>query len=123
VRRTAFDLLTMPDTSFETAIGVWPELAEIPLPVRATMEIEAKYARYLDRQAADVEAYRRDEALALPRDFDYRGVPGLSNEISEKLDRLRPETLGQAGRIPGVTPAALVVLLRHVRRSRRFSAA
>ena len=123
VRRTAFDLLSMPDTGFETAIGVWPELATIAAPVRATMEIEAKYARYLDRQAADVEAYRRDEALALPRDFDYRGVPGLSNEISEKLDRLRPETLGQAGRIPGVTPAALVVLLRHVRRSRRVNAA
>ena len=119
VRRTAFDLLTMPDTSFDTAIEVWPELASITVSVRATMEIEAKYARYLDRQAADVAAYRRDEALALPGDFVYRGVPGLSNEISEKLDRLRPETLGQAGRIPGVTPAALVVLLRHVKRSKR----
>tara|TARA_R110002110_G_scaffold415612_4_gene651963 strand:- start:39154 stop:41052 length:1899 start_codon:yes stop_codon:yes gene_type:complete len=123
VRRTAFDLLSMPDTSFETAVGVWPELETISAPVRATMEIEAKYARYLDRQAADVAAYRRDEALALPDGFDYRSVPGLSNEISEKLGRLRPETLGQAGRIPGVTPAALVVLLRHVKRSHRVSAA
>ena len=123
VRRTAFDLLTMPDTSFETAIGVWPELAEIAVPVRVTMEIEAKYARYLDRQAADVEAYRRDEALLLPDGFDYGSVPGLSNEISEKLSRLRPETLGQAGRVPGVTPAALVVLLRHVKRARRANAA
>jgi len=119
VRRTAFDLLTMPDTNFETAVAVWPELSTIAAPVRATMEIEAKYARYLDRQAADVAAYQRDEALLLPGGFDYRGVPGLSNEISEKLERLRPETLGQAGRIPGVTPAALVVLLRHIKRARR----
>ena len=83
------------------------------------MEIEAKYARYLDRQAADVAAYQRDESLLLPADMDYGAVPGLSNEISEKLGRLRPETLGQAGRIPGVTPAALVVLLRHVKRTRK----
>ncbi len=115
VRRTGFDLLTMPDTDFEQAVEIWPALAEVPVPIRATMEIEAKYARYLDRQAADVEAYRRDEALALPDDFDYRGVPGLSNEIAEKLGRLRPATLGQAGRVPGVTPAALVVLLRFVK--------
>ena len=98
-------------------------LQGVLLPVRATMEIEAKYARYLDRQAADVEAYRRDEALLLPDGFDYGSVPGLSNEISEKLSRLRPETLGQAGRVPGVTPAALVVLLRHVKRARRANAA
>ena len=121
VRRTAFDLLTMPDTHFGQAVDVWPALADIAPAVRATMEIEAKYARYLDRQAADVEAYRRDEALMLPDDFDYRGVPGLSNEIAEKLDRLRPATLGQAGRVPGVTPAALVVLLRFVRRKHKKS--
>ncbi|MEP4378094.1 MAG: tRNA uridine-5-carboxymethylaminomethyl(34) synthesis enzyme MnmG [Alphaproteobacteria bacterium] len=123
VRRSAFDLLSMPDTDFEAAVRVWPELSTIAPPVRATMEIEAKYARYLDRQAADVAAYRRDEALALPANLDYRVVPGLSNEIAEKLARQRPETLGQAGRIPGVTPAALVVLLRHVRRARKSDAA
>lgn len=121
VRRTAFDLLTMPNTSFDQAAEIWPALAEIPAPIRATMEIEAKYARYLDRQAADVEAYRRDEALVLPDDFDYRAVPGLSNEIAEKLDRLRPATLGQAGRVPGVTPAALVVLLRYIKRKHKKS--
>ncbi|MGB0571107.1 MAG: tRNA uridine-5-carboxymethylaminomethyl(34) synthesis enzyme MnmG [Alphaproteobacteria bacterium] len=121
VRRTAFDLLTMPNTSFDQAAEIWPALAEIPAPIRATMEIEAKYARYLDRQAADVEAYRRDEALVLPDDFDYRAVPGLSNEIAEKLDRLRPVTLGQAGRVPGVTPAALVVLLRYMKRKHKKS--
>ena len=122
VRRSAFDLLSMPDMDFDKAVEVWPELTDIPSAIRATMEIEAKYARYLDRQAADVEAYRRDEALELPAGFDYRGVPGLSNEIAEKLERLRPETLGQAGRIPGVTPAALVVLLRHVKRRHKNSA-
>ena len=87
--------------------------------IRATMEIEAKYARYLDRQVADIEAYRRDEAMRIPSDLDYSAVSGLSNEVSEKLARLRPETLGQAGRVPGVTPAALVLLLRYIKRRNR----
>jgi tRNA uridine 5-carboxymethylaminomethyl modification enzyme len=116
VRRSAFDLLTVPDLDFSDVTRVWPELSDIDPDVRATMEIEAKYARYLDRQAADIAAYRRDEALRLPDELDYHRVPGLSNEITEKLSRLRPETLGQAGRVPGVTPAALVLLLRHIKR-------
>lgn len=116
VRRSAFDLLTVPDVDFSDVTRVWPELSDIDPDVRATMEIEAKYARYLDRQAADIAAYRRDEALRLPDGLDYHRVPGLSNEITEKLSRLRPETLGQAGRVPGVTPAALVLLLRHIKR-------
>ncbi|HCP01485.1 MAG: tRNA uridine-5-carboxymethylaminomethyl(34) synthesis enzyme MnmG [Alphaproteobacteria bacterium] len=123
VRRSAFDLLTMPDTDFTSVVSVWPELSDIAPAVRRTIEIEARYDRYLDRQAADVEAYQRDEALHLPADLDYADVPGLSNEITEKLARQRPETLGQAGRVPGVTPAALVVLLRHLKRQRALSAA
>ena len=115
VRRTAFDLLTMPDVGFDAVVRVWPELEVVAPSVRATLEIEAKYDRYLDRQAADIEAYRRDEALAVPPGLDYFDVPGLSNEMTEKLSRLRPETLGQAGRIPGVTPAALVLLLRYIK--------
>ena len=84
--------------------------------VREQLEIDASYAGYLDRQAADAEAFRRDEALRLPADLDYAGVGGLSNEVREKLAAVRPLTLGQAARIEGVTPGALTALLAHVRR-------
>ncbi len=116
VRRSAFELLSFPDVTFRDVLRVWPALDAIDESVRPTVEIEAKYAHYLERQAADVEAYRRDEALILPRDLDYAAIPGLSNEARQKLSAQQPETLGQAGRIPGMTPAALVVLLRHVKK-------
>jgi tRNA uridine 5-carboxymethylaminomethyl modification enzyme len=80
------------------------------------VEIDAAYSGYLDRQAADAEAFRRDEALRLPTDLDYAGVGGLSNEIREKLASIRPLTLGQAARIEGMTPGALTALLAHARR-------
>ncbi|HEX9448903.1 MAG TPA: tRNA uridine-5-carboxymethylaminomethyl(34) synthesis enzyme MnmG, partial [Dongiaceae bacterium] len=80
------------------------------------MEIDGRYAGYLKRQDADIHAFRRDEALLLPVDLDYDTVPSLSNEVREKLKLARPATLGAAGRISGVTPAALTILLRHVRR-------
>ena len=84
--------------------------------VREQLEIDAAYAGYLDRQAADAAAFRRDENLRLPADIDYAGVGGLSNEVREKLIAVRPLTLGQAARIEGVTPGALTALLAHVRR-------
>ena len=80
------------------------------------MEIDAAYSGYLDRQTADVEAFRRDEDLRLPAELDYGVIGGLSNEVREKLKAVRPATLGQAGRIEGVTPGALTALLAHVRR-------
>jgi tRNA uridine 5-carboxymethylaminomethyl modification enzyme len=86
--------------------------------VREQIEIDAAYAGYLDRQQADVDAFRRDEALRLPADLDYGAVGGLSNEIRDKLTTVRPLTLGQAARIEGVTPGALTALLAHVRRPR-----
>ena len=86
--------------------------------MREQIEIDAAYAGYLDRQAADVEAFRRDEALSLPADLDYAGIGGLSNEVRSKLAAVRPLTLGQAARIEGVTPGALTALLAHVRRPR-----
>jgi tRNA uridine 5-carboxymethylaminomethyl modification enzyme len=82
-------------------------------------EIDAKYAVYLERQEADVAAYRRDEALVLPDDLDYGEIAGLSNEVRQKLSGARPRTLGQAGRLDGVTPAALTLLASHMRRSER----
>jgi len=117
VRRSAFELLSFPDVRFADLLQVWPELGGVSAEAGAIMEIEAKYAHYLSRQAADVEAYRRDEALVLPLDLDYGAIPGLSNEARQKLSHQKPETLGQAGRIPGITPAALVILLRYVRKS------
>ena len=123
VRRTAARLLSYPEVSFETLGRIWPELAGIPSKIAAQLEIDAHYHGYLDRQEADIHAFRRDEALKLPADLDYEAVGSLSAEVREKLDRVRPETLGAASRIAGVTPAALTALLRHVRRDRgRLSA-
>jgi len=84
--------------------------------VREQIEVDAAYAGYLDRQQAEVDAFRRDEALALPADLDYATVSGLSNECRQKLSAVRPQTLGQASRIEGVTPGAITALLAHVRR-------
>ena len=98
---------------------VWPCFGEIKAKIAEQLEIDAKYAVYLKRQAADVESYRRDESLALPDDLDYDGLPGLSNEVRAKLKAHRPRTIGQAGRIDGMTPAALTLLAVHLRRQDR----
>ena len=117
-RRTLTQLLAYPDIDFTKLVVVWPQIAAWAPAVREQIEIEAAYAGYLDRQAADVEAFRRDEDLALPADLDYAAIGGLSNEVRAKLTAVRPQTLGQAGRIEGVTPGALTALLAHVRRPR-----
>lgn len=114
-RRTAFDLLSLPDVSWDEIVGVWPEIKELRADIAEQMEIDSRYARYLGRQEADIRAFRRDEALQLPTDLDLDAVPGLSNEVRAKLLAVRPATLGQAARISGVTPAALTALLVHVK--------
>ena len=116
VRRSAFDLLRYPDVDLARLSALWPELADLPAEVAAQLEIDARYAGYLERQEADIRAFKRDEALRLPTDLDYRAVPSLSREIQEKLLASRPATLGAAARLSGVTPAALVALLRYVKR-------
>jgi tRNA uridine 5-carboxymethylaminomethyl modification enzyme len=98
------------------AIRVWPQLAEVPALIAQQIETDAKYAVYLDRQAADVAAYRRDESVELPEGFDYAGMTALSMEVRQKLESIRPRTIGQAGRIDGMTPAALTLLVAHLRR-------
>jgi tRNA uridine 5-carboxymethylaminomethyl modification enzyme len=95
---------------------LWPALADLPPDIAEQLEIEGRYAGYLDRQEADILAFRRDEALELPAGLDYGAIGALSAECRAKLEATRPATLGQAGRIPGMTPAALMALLRHVRR-------
>ena len=115
--RSMAQLLAYPEIGFSDLSQVWPEIAEWRPDVREQIEIDAGYAGYLDRQAADVAAFQRDEALRLPQDLDYTAVGGLSHECREKLSAIRPLTLGQASRIEGVTPGALTALLGHVRRA------
>jgi tRNA uridine 5-carboxymethylaminomethyl modification enzyme len=115
-RRTAFDLLALLGVSITSLRAIWPELGEIAPKAAAQIEIDAKYAVYLDRQTKDIEAFRRDEALTIPDDVDYARLPGLSNEIRARLDLIRPRTMGQAGRIEGMTPAAMTLLAAKLRR-------
>jgi tRNA uridine 5-carboxymethylaminomethyl modification enzyme len=116
-RRSAFDLLANPDTTIERLSVIWPDLAELDAPIAAQIEVDARYAVYLARQEADIAAFRRDEGIAIPSAFDYDGVTALSNEARQKLMQHRPATLGQASRIDGMTPAALMVLLAHVKKA------
>ncbi len=111
VRRNLFDLLAYPQIDFETMATIWPEIAAWPEPIRSQIETDAQYAGYLDRQDADIAAFRRDENFALPQDIDYIALKGLATEIRQKLQATRPVTLGQAARIDGMTPAALTQLL------------
>jgi len=115
-RRNVLELLAYPTIAFEDLARIWPQIGGWAPAVREQIEIDASYAGYLDRQAADAEAFRRDEDLRLPGGLDYAAIGGLSNEVREKLAAVRPLTLGQAGRIEGVTPGALTALLAHVRR-------
>ncbi len=117
-RRSAFELLAYPEIGWTEVQRIWPELSVIDAGIAVHLEIDAKYDVYLKRQTADVEAFRRDEGLALS-DVDYRQVPGLSNEVRGKLEAARPWTVGQAGRIDGMTPAALGILAAYLRREAR----
>ena len=117
-RRDIGQLLAYPDVTLDRLTAVWPQIGDWTPAVREQVEIDAAYSGYLDRQQADVDAFRRDENLRLPVDLDYGAIGGLSNEVREKLQRVRPLTLGQAARIEGVTPGAITALLAHVRRAR-----
>ena len=119
VRRSAFELAAQSQFPLAVLARVWPQLAEIPSALVRRLEADAKYAVYLDRQAEDVARYRRDDSMALPPDLDYERLSGLSNEIRHKFAAARPASLSQAGRIEGVTPAALTLLAAHARRAAR----
>ena len=122
-RRSAFDLLAYPHLGMADISRIWPAFGELARAIAAQLEIDAKYAVYLDRQALDVAAYRRDEGLVLPDDLDFAQISGLSNEMKQKFAAQRPRTVGQAGRLDGVTPAALTLLAAHIRRGARRGAA
>ena len=113
-RRTAFNVMSYPDVSRETVIAVWPELKDMGPAVYEEIEIEAKYAGYLKRQLADIEIFKKDENLKIREDIDYGKIGGLSREMVAKLSKVRPATIGEASRIPGVTPAAIAAVLGYV---------
>ncbi|HXC57498.1 MAG TPA: tRNA uridine-5-carboxymethylaminomethyl(34) synthesis enzyme MnmG [Rhizomicrobium sp.] len=117
VRRSALDLLSLPGIDLAALARIWPQIGGFGADIVEQLEIDSQYAGYFDRQDADILAFRKDEALSLPSELDYRAIHGLSNEVVSKLGRIRPATLGQAARIDGVTPAALTIVLAHVRRA------
>jgi tRNA uridine 5-carboxymethylaminomethyl modification enzyme len=117
LRRTAFDLLGLPGKSIAILSTIWPELAGIDPKTAADVETDALYAVYLERQARDIESARRDELLTIPQTLDYRDLPGLSAEIRGRLEVVRPQTLAQAQRIEGMTPAAMTLLASKLRQT------
>ena len=110
------ELLAYPDIELSDLSRIWPELGALPTTIIEQLEIDTKYSGYLDRQKDDIDRFKRDEGLTLPSSIDYGVIQGLSNEARQKLSVARPMTLGQASRIDGITPAALTILLAHVKK-------
>jgi len=115
-RRTGLELLAHPAGGWTRLRSIWPELSRMAPKIAAQLEVDARYATYVERQAADIDAVRREESVRIPMDLDYAAVPSLSTEVRQKLLALRPATLAQAARMEGMTPAALVLLAAHLRR-------
>jgi tRNA uridine 5-carboxymethylaminomethyl modification enzyme len=115
-RRTAFELLSYPHIEMADLAKIWPRFGELEPKIAEQVEIDARYEVYLTRQNADIEAYRRDESFALPEGLDYASMPGLSNEAKQKLIKHQPRTIGHAAKIDGITPAALTLVVAHVKR-------
>lgn len=120
VRRSAYQLLSTPDVSFDQLSVLVPEVNELDSEVREQLARDALYANYIDRQQRDVDAMRRDEAQAIPADFQFKGIEGLSNELQLKLENARPSNLAQAARVDGMTPAALTLLLAKLRQRQKM---
>ncbi len=116
-RRTAFELLAYPGIDLARLSAIWPEIGGLDAPITRQLEVDARYASYVARQAEDVAVLQREEARHIPADMDFGGISGLSNEIVHKLERHRPATLAHAGRIDGMTPSALLLLLAHIRKT------
>lgn len=114
VRRSAYDLLSFPDIDFARISAIWPEFSNLPDRIADRVANDAQYAVYIDRQKADIQRLKRDEEIAIPATLGFSAMPGLSNELKLKLNRQRPATLAEAGRIEGMTPAALALLVAHI---------
>ncbi len=115
-RRTAFNLMSYDDVSRETILSIWQELSKFSPEVYEAVEIEAKYAGYIKRQMADIEVFKKDEKLVIKQDIDYKNIGGLSNEMIHKLNMIKPSTIGEASRISGVTPAAIMAILGYIKK-------
>ena len=116
VRRSAFNVMSYNNVSYETIIKIWPQLASVATDIYEQVEIEARYAGYIKRQMADIEVFKKDENLKIRDDIDYTKIGGLSREMISKLSAVRPSTIGEASRIPGVTPAAITALLGYIKK-------
>ena len=115
-KRCAADMLSLESVGFAEILPLWPELAAIPAHLHAQLAADCRYAGYVGRQQADIDTLRRDEAATIPPHTDFSAVGGLSAESRDILRKYQPETIGQANRLPGLTPAAVVAVLRHVKR-------
>jgi tRNA uridine 5-carboxymethylaminomethyl modification enzyme len=115
-KRSAFDLLSYPEIDLPRLTKIWPAIGNLDQPIAAQLATDARYAVYVARQEMDVAAFRKDEAIAIPDGFAFGALPGLSNEIRQKLERHKPASLGQAARLDGMTPAALMLLLAHLKK-------
>ena len=121
-KRNGLDLAAFPGVTMKTLSKIYPELGGFSEDILHQIKRDATYAQYTDRQRRDIEALKKDENIVIPTDFSYAGLPGLSNELQQKLSRVRPETLAQAGRVEGMTPAALVLILMRLRKDQEKSA-
>jgi tRNA uridine 5-carboxymethylaminomethyl modification enzyme len=115
-KRSAFDLLSYPEIDITRLAATWPEIGSLDSDIAEQLAVDARYAVYVKRQEEDVAAFRKDESIAIPSDFVFAALPGLSTELRQKLERHRPASLGQAARLDGMTPAALMLLLAHVKK-------
>jgi tRNA uridine 5-carboxymethylaminomethyl modification enzyme len=115
-KRSAFELLSYPDVDLARLAAIWPELTHLDARIAGQLAVDARYAVYLARQELDIAAFRKEEGIAIPADFAFAELPGLSTELRQKLERHRPANLGQAGRLDGMTPAALMLLLAHLKK-------
>ena len=116
VRRSAFNVMSYHDVSRETINSIWPKFKNVADDIYEQVEIEARYSGYIKRQMADIEVFKKDENLRLKEDVDYSKIGGLSREMVAKLSKVRPSTIGEASRIPGVTPAAITAILGYVKK-------
>jgi tRNA uridine 5-carboxymethylaminomethyl modification enzyme len=122
LKRTAFQLMAMPDVGYERLETIWPELAQLPEHAKQALQADALYSGYMDRQTREIAEARAENAMAIPTDMDFTDIPGLSMELRQKLARAAPPNIGQAGRIDGMTPAAIACLIGAIRKARRQTA-
>ncbi|MGC2409453.1 MAG: tRNA uridine-5-carboxymethylaminomethyl(34) synthesis enzyme MnmG [Methyloceanibacter sp.] len=122
-RRSAFELLSYPDIDLASLTRLWPEIEALGRKIADQLAVDARYAVYLKRQEIDIAAFRKEESVAIPLDFAFARIAGLSNELRQKLERHRPASLGQAARLDGMTPAALMLLLAHLKKGSRWKSA